>query len=175
LTQKLAGLGKHSTVLLFTTMYLLKPTRPEQLVLPDDPSFLPDFVLPPPELVADLDLRLNFDIARSGESQSLTSFGSQQSPTSSHAGVLGGLVLPSSSPNAPVAFQLAGDDYPLVYAGLTGDHDLSQLGEPDFTFDENGELIDGPPVRASAGTPAAKGGATMHSVAGASEKVGRDH
>ncbi|KAH7075757.1 Rec8 like protein-domain-containing protein [Paraphoma chrysanthemicola] len=149
--------------------------RPEQLVLPDDPSFLPDFALPPPELVADLDLGLNFDIARSGESQSLTPFGSQQSPASSHAGALGGLVLPSSSPNAPGFFQLAGDDDPLVHAGFIDDYDFSQLGEPEFTFDENGELIDGPAVRAPAGMPAAQGGATMHSDAGASEKVRRDH
>lgn len=97
--------------------------RPEQLVLPEDPSFLPDFALPPPELLAHLDLGL--DITRSGESQSLTPFGSQQSQSSSHAGALGGLVLPSSSPGAPGSFRLEGDNDIAGHGDLLGGHDVS--------------------------------------------------
>jgi hypothetical protein len=149
--------------------------RPEQLVLEDDPSFLPEFALPPPELFANLDLDLNLDITRSGESQSLTPFGSQQPYASSHAGSLGGLVLPTSSPQAPGSFRLQGDND----AGSPGDlapvDDGFDYGDPGFSFDENGELFEAPPAQNVAATPAARSGTAMHSDAAASAKVRKEH
>ncbi|KAF2629688.1 hypothetical protein BU25DRAFT_489699 [Macroventuria anomochaeta] len=148
--------------------------RPEQLVLQDDPSFLPEFALPPPELLANLNLGFNLDLPRSGESQSLTPFGSQQLSQSSHiAGY--GLVLPSSSPNRPAGVGLEGDN------DRQGDNDmfdidnLMQLDEPDFIFGEDGDIIELTPGQPAPATPAAAGGARMHSDAGASARVRQEH
>jgi hypothetical protein len=136
---------------------------------------LPEFALPLPELLTDLDLGLEFSIARSSESQSLTPFGTQQSQSSPNAGALGGLVLPSSSPVEQGGFQLEGDDEAAGNSGFFGGDDGFDLGEPDFGFDENGELIEGPLAPRVAGTPAARSGAAMHSNAGASAKVRKEH
>ncbi|KAH6351706.1 hypothetical protein HBI37_038350 [Parastagonospora nodorum] len=150
--------------------------RPEQLVLQDDPSFLPDFALPPPEVLADLDLGLDFIVSRSGDSQSLTPFGSQQTQSSPNAGALGGLVLPTSSPDGPGGFQFQSGDEAAGTTSFVGGDDGFDIGEPDFGFDENGELIEGPLVMPPvAGTPAARSAAGMHSDAGASTKVRKEH
>lgn len=149
-------------------------SRPEQLVLQDDPSFLPGFALPPPELLADFDLGFNNELPRSGESQSLTPFGSQQSSQSSHIGGYG-LVLPSSSPDRPAGGGLEGDN------GGQDDIDLDHLlnlEEPDFVFGEDGDIIELTPVQRAPETPAAApatGGAPMHSDAGASARVRQEH
>jgi hypothetical protein len=153
--------------------YSLKYNSPEQLILQDDPSFLPEFAAPPLELL-DLDLGFDFSINRTGDSQSLTPFGSQ---SSSHAGPLGGLILPTSSPGQPGSFPFAGDtDNDNVGAsGMLGADEGYQINEPDFTFDENGELVEDLQARAVAGTPAARSAAAMQSDAGASAKVRREH
>jgi meiotic recombination protein REC8 len=157
-------------------IYQLMNNRPEQLVLQDDPSFLPNFALPPPELLlADLDPEHNFDITRSGDSQSLTPFGSQHSRSSSHAGTLGGLVLPTSSPDPLGGFQLQGDNDITEPGGFFGADNGLDLGEPDFTFDENGEFVEALAVQNAVETPAARSGAAMHSDAGASAKVRKEH
>lgn len=141
---------------------LTVPRRPEQLILQDDPSFLPDFALPPPEFLADLD----FSINRSSESQSLTPFGSQ---VSSQDGPLGGLVLPSSSPGQPPgSFHLGGDN---DIAGPSAVDESFHLADPEFTFGDDGELIEGN----VAGTPAARSAAAIQSDAGASAKVRKEH
>jgi len=115
-------------------------------------------------------------VPRSGDSQSLTPFGSQQTPSSPHAGALGGLVLPTSSPDGPGGFQLQGGDEAAGSSGFVGGDDGFDLGEPDFGFDENGELIEGPQVVPHvAGTPVARSAAGMHSDAGASAKVRKEH
>jgi hypothetical protein len=174
-TRRLAKLGKDAPPHNSRCLCSLYIHRPEQLVLQDDPSFLPDFTLPPLELLADLDLGLNFDIARSGDSQSLSPFGSQHSQSSHHTGALGGLVLPTSSPSPAGGFELQGDNQtagPSVFLGA--DHGLD-FGEPDFMFDENGEFVEAPAVKNVAGTPAARSGAAIHSDAGASAKVRKDH
>jgi hypothetical protein len=157
------------------TSHALNINRPEQLVLQDDPSFLPEFALPPPELLADLDLALDLNVSRSGESQSLTPFGLQQSQSSSQTGALGGLVLPTSSPGEPGSFRLQGDNDAADPTGFLGADDGFDLGEPEFAFDENGELIEVPQAQRGAGTPAARSMATMHSDAGASAKVRQEH
>ncbi|KAL5118213.1 R8 protein [Pleosporales sp. CAS-2024a] len=155
--------------------------RPEQLVLQDDPSFLPSIALPPPELLADLDLALDFQVTRSGESQSLTPFGTQQqqqqSQSSSSAGELCGLVLPTSSPVAPGSFRLiqSGDEAAADIVGFNDGDDGLDLGDPGFGFDENGELIEDFDGIRAAQTPAARSGAGVHSDADASARVRREH
>jgi hypothetical protein len=149
----------------------LKYNSPEQLILQDDPSFLPEFAAPPLELL-DLDLGVDFSINRTGDSQSLTPFGSQ---SSSQAGPLGGLILPTSSPGQPGSFHFAGDNDNAGASGLPEADEGYQINEPDFTFDENGELVEDLPGRAVAGTPAARSVAAMQSDAGASAKVRREH
>jgi hypothetical protein len=157
---------------LLTSTYSLNTTRPEQLVLQDDPSFLPDFALPPPELLADLDFGLDLNISRSDDSQSLTPFGSQRSQSSSHTDALGVLVLPTSSPGG---FELQGDNNEAGLGGFLGATDGLDLGDPDFMFDENGEYLEVPVAQNVAGTPAARSAAAMHSDAGASAKVRKEH
>lgn len=151
--------------------------RPEQLVLQDDISFLPEFALPPPELLAELGLGVSLDSPHSGLSQSLTPFGSQQSSQSSHVAGYG-LVLPSSTPDQPAAVGLEGghcgqgDD-------LSNIDDLLQLDDPDFTFGEDGEIIEFTPHRHGSvahAIPAAAGASSMHSDAGAaSARVRQEH
>jgi meiotic recombination protein REC8 len=169
----LVKLGEHYISHSSHARYSLKSRSPEQLILQDDPSFLPDFALSPPELLADLDLGFNVDIARSDDSQSLTPFGSQHAQSSSQASALGGLVLPSSSPVQPRGFSIAGHQEAAVQNGFLDADDGFELEEPGFTFDENGELIEGPPAAKVAGTAAAQSWVAMHSDAGASEKVAR--
>jgi hypothetical protein len=172
----LAKLGEHHTLHFARYIYSFNITRPEHLVLQDDPSFLPEFALPPPELLANLDFRLDLNISRSGDSQSLTPFGSQHSQSSPHTGALGGLVLPTSSPDPlGVGFEIPGDNDKAGHSGFLGATDGLDLGEPDFMFDENGEFLEIPMAQNTAGTPAARSAAAMHSDAGASAKVRREH
>ncbi|KAH8717092.1 Rec8 like protein-domain-containing protein [Phaeosphaeriaceae sp. PMI808] len=150
--------------------------RPEQLILPDDPSFLPDFLLSPPELLAELDQGFNVGTSRSADSQSLTPFGSQREHSFSSVSALGGLVIPSSSSPGRAGSFILGDDNEVGGSNdLINLQDDIQLGEPGFTFDENGELVDGLEARIVAGTPAGHSGTVVHSDAGASERVWREH
>jgi meiotic recombination protein REC8, fungi type len=91
-----------------------------------------------PDLETDPSLR----IVRSGDSQSLTPFASQQWQASSEVGELGGLVLPSSSsPIATTTFKLPGADDVIDSSGFSGVDNRFQLDEdPGFTFNDNGEL-----------------------------------
>ncbi|KAF2798527.1 hypothetical protein K505DRAFT_405148 [Melanomma pulvis-pyrius CBS 109.77] len=149
--------------------------RPEQLVLQDDPSFLPDFALPPPELLVDLDLALPLETPRSGESQSLTPFGSQQVP-GTPGRPIGGLILPSSSSRDMGEFRVEGDDDPSSVGGPSGmlraEDLLEPLAEPDFGFDAEGNFFDHAPHPV---TPAVPGGANVPSDAGASARVRQEH
>ncbi|KAF1942013.1 hypothetical protein EJ02DRAFT_512039 [Clathrospora elynae] len=150
--------------------------RPDQLVLPDDPSFLPEFALPPPELLAELDFNLNFNlnVSRPGESESLTPFGSQQSQSSA----VGGLILPTSSPARPGEFELEGDHgigsvgEP---SGMPGAGEPVELGEPSFMFGDDGDIVIMTPRKPAAATPGGTGGTTMSGDAGASARVRREH
>lgn len=148
--------------------------RPEQLVLQDDPSFLPEFALPPPESLADLDLGFNLELPRSGESQSLTPFGSQPSSQPSNFGGFG-LVLPSSSPNQPADFGFGNDNRARRDNSVLNIDNLLQLDDPDFTFGEDGDLIEFTPSHPAPATPAVMRGAPMHSDAGASARVRLEH
>jgi hypothetical protein len=116
-------------------------------------------------------------MVHTGDSQSLTPFGSQPS-LSSHGGPIGGLVLPTSSPDAPGGFRLEGDNEPGSVGGpsaLFGAGEMTDLLEPDFAFGDDGEIIDVPPRNALFRTPGVPGGTAMPSDAGASARVRREH
>jgi hypothetical protein len=170
--QTLAKPGKYHTYPSSRALCSLNPHRPDQIILQDDPSFLPEFALPPLELLADLDPGLNFEVLRSGDSQSLTPFGLQHMHSSSPAGALGGLVLPTSSPDHLGGFSLGGDNDAV---DLGGAEDDIVLEDPLFGFDEDGMLFEGPPAAKVAGTPAAQSGVGMLSDGGASAKVRKEH
>ncbi|KAF1978109.1 hypothetical protein BU23DRAFT_595909 [Bimuria novae-zelandiae CBS 107.79] len=147
--------------------------RPDQLVMPDDPSFLPEFAMPPPELLAELHLgRALSPLCVSGESQSLTPFADQQDPSTPAPAA--GLILPTSSSVGPGGFDLQGNG-PSSIGGHGDFADEEMIDAPDFTFDENGEFVDLTEANMVHGTPAAQGGSNMHSDAGASAKVRQEH
>ncbi|KAH7561926.1 hypothetical protein BM1_03030 [Bipolaris maydis] len=151
--------------------------NPEQLILQDDPSFLPNFAPPPPELLADLDSNFNLDITHSGESQSLTPFGSQRHSSSPHVGSAGGLVLPTSSPVTPGGFRLDGDygtgsiDQP---SAMLGAGETFEIEDPDFEFGDDGEIIQLPPGTVSLRTPATPSRASRSEDALHSDKVRKE-
>jgi meiotic recombination protein REC8 len=142
--------------------------------LQDDPSFLPDFALPPPELLADLDLAIPLVTPQSGESQSLTPFGSQVVP-GTRTGSIAGLILPSSSSRDLGDFRLAGDNGLSSVGGsglFVGEDLLEPLAEPDFGFDADGNFVDHAAIPV---TPNVYGETVMQSDAGASERVRQEH
>ncbi|KAF1996152.1 hypothetical protein P154DRAFT_623379 [Amniculicola lignicola CBS 123094] len=149
--------------------------RPEQLVLPDDPSFLPEFSLPPLELLAELNLSLPLPTPRSGDSQSLTPFGSQLAQGT--PGPVGGLVIPSSSSGPGADYQIGGDDDFGSFGGqeYTMGGTNQPLEEADFDIDDDGMVLDFTPGRQAPGTPAVPEGVMAHSDAGASARVRREH
>ncbi|KAI8934714.1 hypothetical protein NX059_008403 [Plenodomus lindquistii] len=158
----------------------VRKARPEQLVLQDDPAFLPEYALHPPELFADLNLSFDpLPIRHSGDSQSLTPFGTQQSRSPSHASAIGGLVLPSSSSSLHGGFQLGDEDVQGNIGGPSAMFDeggmQSALDEPDFTFADDGHMIQLGDDDFVPRTPAVQGGSTMQSDAGASARVRREH
>ncbi|KAF2116553.1 Rec8 like protein-domain-containing protein [Lophiotrema nucula] len=148
--------------------------RPEQLMLQDDPSFLPEFLLPPPELLAELNLPLPPTHPRTGESQSLTPFGSQKEITTPEAPVAG-LIIPSSSSGLRGGFTIMGDDGPATVGDIGDDYPTGPLPELDFDFDEYGGFIEHPKDKTKHSTPAAPGGTGVLSDAAASVRVRLEH
>lgn len=61
-------------------------------------------------------------------------------------------MLPSSSPGPQGSFRVQGADEDVGMTGLIGDDVEFQFDEPEFTFDEDGQLVEGPSVRAVART-----------------------
>ena len=101
--------------------------RPEQLVLPDDPSFLPEFAMPPPEFLAELNFSLVPELPRfPGESLSLTPLKEQYEPST--PAPTAGLILPTSSSVGPGAFVLPGNG-PSSIGGPAGYEDDELIGE----------------------------------------------
>ncbi|KAJ4297811.1 R8 protein [Kalmusia sp. IMI 367209] len=148
---------------------------PEQLILPDDPSFLPEFAMPPLELLAELDLGPPLPPLRvTGDSQSLTPSVSQQDP-STPQGPVGGLILPTSSSVGPGEFMIHGDNGPSSIGGPVGIADEDMIDDPGFTFDENGEFVDLTEAKVNPRTPVGPGGITMPSDAKASARVRQEH
>ncbi|KAH9864959.1 hypothetical protein IAQ61_008905 [Plenodomus lingam] len=150
--------------------------RPEQLLLPEDPSFLPEYALQPLDLFADLNF--NFDshhIRHSGDSQSLTPFGTQRSQSSSQGDAIGGLVFPSSSPSQHAEFQFEGDNVPGSIgrpSTIFGAGEAPDLDEPDFTFGDDGNIIQ---LGDNDIVPRTPGISMMQSDAGASARLRREH
>lgn len=127
--------------------------------------------MPPPELLGQ---DLNLDFPHSGDSQSLTPFGSRQSSQSSHVGGYG-LVLPSSTPDQPAGGGLQGDQDNNAIRDIDN---LLQLDDPEFEFGEDGDIVEFTPgSRAPAApvTPVASRGPAVHSDADASARVRQDH
>lgn len=147
--------------------------RREQLILPDDPSFLPEFALPPPELLAELNLGSLPELLHNGDSQSLTPFGSQQPNTPQ--GPAGGLIIPTSSSVAVGEFIYHDANGPGAMGSPSGMLGGEDMDEPGFAFDDEGNLVDVEVPNAVIGTPAAPGGVTMPSDAGASARVREEH
>lgn len=132
--------------------------RPEQLVLQDDPSYLPEFNLPPPELLAELNLGLPMEpVKHSGESQELTPFGSQRSP-STPRGSVGRLIVPSSSSVDVGEFVVQGAYDPDSEGGAMFSAGFNEpMVDAEFMIDEDGGLIDLSEANVISGTPAARG------------------
>ena len=173
-----AGKARSACIILIAwLLYSQNLFRPEQLILEDDPSFLPELALPPPDFLAELDHNFNLDVARSGDSQTLTPFSSQQARSSSHADGIGGLILPTSSPVMAAEFRLEGDDGVGSVGGpsVMGAGDTIQLEDPDFMIADDGEIIQLPPRQKMPSTRARTAGAKMSSDAGASARVRKDH
>jgi meiotic recombination protein REC8, fungi type len=145
--------------------------------LQDDPSFLPDFALPPAELLASLDMSLLPEAPRHGESQDLTPFGTQQDQ-STPGGLVGGLLIPSTSSPQGGKFKIQGDDSPVTVGGpsdILGENGLQLLEEPDFAFDDDGNFVDRIEIAAATHTPAGASGHTMQSDAVASTWMRQQH
>lgn len=124
-------------------------SRPEQLVVQDDPAFLPDFFFP----TLDMDLSI-LESATQGSSL-VSSAMSAQSHRSSHSSAEGGKssVLGLSIPTSDTGnaggvgeFMFAGSDDGSAYrssrpAALLND-DEGFLPDVGFNFDEEGNIID---------------------------------
>ncbi|KAL5393624.1 hypothetical protein PMIN02_005734 [Paraphaeosphaeria minitans] len=147
--------------------------RPDQLILQDDPSFLPEFAMPPLEFLAELELSPVPPLRTTSESQSLNPFDFQQEQGPSTPCPVTGLIIPTSSSVGPGGFVLQGNGPSSIGGQVAVDDDM--IDAPDFTFDENGEFVDLTEANLNVGTPAAPGGGTVHSDAGASAKVRQDH
>jgi hypothetical protein len=78
----------------------------------------------------------------------------------------------------PGEFRLEGDNGPGSVdraSGMLGAGDMVEIEDPDFMFNDNGEIIDVPQGSAAAGTPAGPAGAAMSGDAEASARVRREH
>ena len=129
--------------------------------------------MPPPELLAELELPMPSTHPRTGESQSLTPFGSQREITTPEAPILG-LILPSSSPAMRGDFTVGGNDSGTI-GDVGDDYPTGLLPELDFDFDDYGGVIEHPTDETIQATPAAPGGAGMLSDAAASARVRMEH
>jgi len=174
-----AGRARWTTLVPMNVYCTLTRHRPEQLVLQDDPSFLPEYTMHPHDLSADFNLGFDlFSAYHSGDSQSLTPFGTQQSPSIPTAGAVGGLVLPSTSPLQHGEFRLKGDndaDSVSRTSDMFGTGGFLDLDEPDFTFGDDGGFIQLGYDEIMHRTPDVHGGAEMQSYTGVSARVRREH
>lgn len=153
--------------------------RPEQLILQDDPSFLPGLTLPPPDILEEFSF-LDPVRRRAGEeSQTLTvtPLGSQTVPRTPQR-PLGRLVIPSSSSGPVGGFGFEGDNLPGSvgdFGGMMGGEAIVEPLPEDFSFDGDGNFIDLAAGEEMAVTPQIPEGAAMHSDAGASARVRAEH
>ncbi|OCL03975.1 hypothetical protein AOQ84DRAFT_346838 [Glonium stellatum] len=161
--------------------------RRDQLILEDDPSFLPDFALLP--LDHDLVNLANLTISLPDESQRsdsllVTPYGSQnfhhEQPLE---GSIGGLIIPSSDTGDHRdigGFAVQGDDGRGTSrftgpSSIVGREDDGFQPDADFGFDAEGNLFEFTPVRRIRSTSAAVGRPVLGSDAVASAKVRKEH
>lgn len=143
---------------------------------------MPEFALPPPELLAQLEMGLRLDPPmHMGDSQSLTPFGSQRRPSTPEA-PLGGLILPVSSSARSGGYGGPLDaGFSSVGGASGGIQDIEgyddAISEPGFTFDDNGDLIDFSEVdrNAPTGVPDVVRGVNMQHDDIANEQVRQEH
>lgn len=81
-------------------------------------------------------------------------------------------MLPSSSPSAPAGFRLEGDNDP---ANLDKLNEMLAAMEPDFTFGDDGDIIDLDVRKPSPKTPGPTGKAPVQSDTGVSSRVRKEH
>lgn len=124
--------------------------RPDQLVIQDDPAFLPDFALPG----LDIDLSaLDISTDDSSRRSSILSPHSQRSSLSSHAEAdesMLGLIIPSSYSGGagdPAGFILPGENVSSAQRSarigrLFDDEDEGFNIDPGFTIDADGNLVE---------------------------------
>jgi meiotic recombination protein REC8 len=157
-------------------------TRPEQLMIQDDPAFLPENALP----ALDFDFS-NLDISQKGDSQrssqSMLSVRQRSGSVSSHAGSVLGLDIPSSSgiagyqlPVYPFGESSAHKGFGGPGRDLFGEEALVMQDDMIFDFDDNGELRDIPESerearRAGSGHPQGR----LGSDSAASARVRKEH
>lgn len=162
-------------------------SRRDQLVLEDDPSFLPDFTLLP--LDYDLANLANLAISLPGETQHsdsllVTPYGSQNlHDEQALARPIRGLISPSSDTgdHGDVGgFIVHSDDgrgtsRPAGPSSIIGREDDGFLPDADFGFDAEGNLLEFTPIQRISSTPAVGEGRALGSDAGASAKVRKEH
>lgn len=155
--------------------------RPDQLVLEDDPSFLPDFALAP----LDLDDVSELDLPGPARSSSLLSLRRSRSPRpitleEHEGGPVLGIQVPSSdaSPGGLAGFVVPGDDGPgtRVHGG-TAIYMDDEGFEPgvDFGFDADGNLVEHALTDHVQRTPATVARPGLPSSSAASARVRQEH
>ncbi|KAF2083394.1 hypothetical protein K490DRAFT_51799, partial [Saccharata proteae CBS 121410] len=150
-------------------------TRPDQLLLEDDPSYLPDFAIAP----LDFDLS-NLDIG----AENLSSIGSSQRSRRSvslkeqYGGRVGGLVLTSSDSHSlgggyTGGFSVQGDEG--RGSALNVQDDDGFMPEADFAFDAEGNLLELAPVqRPHPSTPGIDVGPGIPTGSAVADRVGAE-
>lgn len=121
-------------------LYNLTNYRPENLIIPDDPGFLPDDIIPDPNI----DLSMFDSSVVSSSIPSILSGGAGAS-SGSHGSVIG-IELPSSVSGdiQEAAAQLISEPISNIGIGLEDDEGFDpNIG---FGFDEDGNLLDFPPL-----------------------------
>ena len=156
---------------------------PDQLILQDDPAFLPDYLLPG----LDIDLSaLDLSTDESSRRSSILSPHSQQSSRSSKDGdeSLLGLLIPTSDTRGTGdigGFALPGDDGGSAHRGsrigaLLEEEEGDFFPDVDFVFDDEGNVVEyGPEARAQRPITGGPSGARLGSDFAASARVIREH
>jgi len=136
-------------------------SRPEQLLLEDDPAFFPDLALQALDISL-LDYDLSTTAPGSRASTTLSPYTAATSPLIDlvQGGPVGGLIIPSGTSDLGVGYGdlggfISGDDGPGTSTGrqrsalwsrgaglIAGDVDTGFLPEADFSFDDEGNMLD---------------------------------
>lgn len=155
--------------------------RPDQLILEDDPAFMPDMALPALDYDFDLSsLNLNRSILGDSQGSLLDPYSQSRSLSSaSKAGSVLGLVIPTSE-NSRMSYQLPQYDVSSAQkmsgvGRLYGEDEDALFDDFDFVFDADGRMVDVDPgererLRTGSGIPQ-----RLLSDSAASGRVLREH